>query len=131
MIIVDTSVIVADLRGGGERLQDSLKELFPGRERAIAGPTALEIYAGARDAGQWRMLKIYLKEWKVVNLRVGDWNKAARIYYELRRRGITVRNKIDCCIAQAAIARGATLLHRDRDFEKIADIRPLSQEWLG
>ena len=131
MIVVDTSAIVADLREGKGRLQDYLKERFPGRDRAVAGPTALEIYAGARDAAHWHTLKTYLKEWKVVNLRVGDWNEAGRIYYELRRRGITVRGKIDCCVAQAAIARGATLLHRDRDFEKIADIRPLSQEWLG
>ena len=39
--------------------------------------------------------------------------------------GRTVRSAIDCCIAQLAIEHEALLLHQDRDFETIAEIRPL------
>jgi predicted nucleic acid-binding protein len=59
-------------------------------------------------------------------------SSAARTYYDLRRLGRTVRSAIDCCIAQAAIDHQALLLHRDRDFDTIAQIRPLRQvrmEW--
>jgi predicted nucleic acid-binding protein len=45
-----------------------------------------------------------------------DWHNAARIFYDLRRQGLTVRGTIDCCIAQIAIAHQATLVHNDRDF---------------
>jgi predicted nucleic acid-binding protein len=49
------------------------------------------------------------------------------IYSELRRSGNTVRSPIDCCIAQLGLDHHLTLLHQDRDFEAIAQIRPLSQ----
>jgi len=35
---------------------------------------------------------------------------------------------VDCCIAQIAIESGVLLLHQDRDFERIARIRPLPAE---
>jgi hypothetical protein len=37
---------------------------------------------------------------------------------------------IDCCIAQIALDHAIVLLHRDRDFETIATIRPLRQARL-
>ena len=131
MILADSSALVADLREGRQRLRETLSARFPGRERVIATPSLLEILAGGINEPHWRELTAYLGAWKWVDIGREDWIQAGRIFYELRRRGVTVRSKLDCCVAQAAIARGATLLHRDRDFEKIADIRPLSQEWLG
>jgi predicted nucleic acid-binding protein len=53
------------------------------------------------------------------------WEAAARIFYDLRRQGLTVRSTIDCCIAQAAIDHQAVLIHNDRDFEAIAQVRSL------
>jgi predicted nucleic acid-binding protein len=58
------------------------------------------------------------------------WSDAARIFFDLRRRGRTVRSSIDCCIAQIAIENDVLLLHRDRDFEVIAELRPLRQQRL-
>ena len=130
MILADTSAVVADLRDGSGRLWDRMENRFPGRERAIAGPTALEVLVGARNAAHWRKLRAHLDIWTWVDLRAEDWAEAARIHYDLRRRGTTPRSLMDCCIAQAAIARGATLLHCDRDFEEIAKVRPLSQTRL-
>jgi predicted nucleic acid-binding protein len=53
------------------------------------------------------------------------WAAAARLYYELRREGLTVRSVIDCCIAGLALQHGVTLLHDDRDFTAIAKLRAL------
>ena len=50
---------------------------------------------------------------------------AARIYYDLRRQGLSVRSPIDCCIAQAALENNLLLIHNDRDFETIAQVRSL------
>ena len=55
------------------------------------------------------------------------WPEAARIYFELRRKGVTINSPVDCCIAQIALEYGAFILHRDKDFEKISRIRPLEQ----
>ncbi|RLA59144.1 MAG: hypothetical protein DRR04_09255, partial [Gammaproteobacteria bacterium] len=42
--------------------------------------------------------------------------KAARIYYDCRRTGITVRSSVDCLIAQCALENELVLLHQDRDY---------------
>lgn len=55
------------------------------------------------------------------------WTAAARIYYDLRRKGITVRNTIDCCIAASSIEHDLLLFHIDRDFEAIASGTSLKQ----
>ncbi len=44
---------------------------------------------------------------------------AADIYTTLRRKGITIRNFVDCMIASVAIENDITLLHNDRDFTPI------------
>ena len=58
------------------------------------------------------------------------WAEAARIYFELRRKGVNINSSIDCCIAQIAIEAGALLLRKDKDFLKIANIRPLESEYF-
>jgi len=45
-------------------------------------------------------------------------------------RALTIKSSIDCCIAQIAIEAGALLLHKDKDFSKIANIRPLGSEYF-
>lgn len=59
------------------------------------------------------------------------WAGAARIYFDLRRRGLTVGSPIDCCIAQIALEYDVLLLHRDRDFEAIAGVRTFREERLS
>ncbi|MFM6409235.1 MAG: PIN domain-containing protein, partial [Microcystis sp.] len=67
----------------------------------------------------------YLKVQDYVELRPSSWQAVARIYYDLRRQGLTVRSPIDCCIAQAALENDLLLIHNDRDFETIAQVRSL------
>ncbi len=53
------------------------------------------------------------------------WISSARIYYDLRKQGLTVRSSIDCCIAQLALSYQLTLIHNDKDFTVISKVRPL------
>jgi predicted nucleic acid-binding protein len=55
------------------------------------------------------------------------WRKATGLYFELRRKGVTINSPVDCCIARIALEHGAFLLHRNKDFEKISRICPLKQ----
>jgi predicted nucleic acid-binding protein len=54
-----------------------------------------------------------------------SWEQAARINFELKRKGQIVRSNADCLIAQIALENGVELIHNDRDFDLIATIRPL------
>jgi len=90
----------------------------------------LELLQGARDEREWNLLREYLEVQQYLECRPTSWADAARIFFDLRRRGKTVRSPIDCCIAQLAIEHDVLLLHRDRDFEVIAEVAPLSQRRL-
>ncbi len=52
------------------------------------------------------------------------YEKAARLFYTLRRQGITVRGTIDMLIALTAIENDFMLLHNDHDFDAIAAKTP-------
>ena len=87
----------------------------------------LELLQGCRNEQEWALLAAYLKTQEYVEPARSTWADAARIFFDLRRVGKKVRSPIDCCIAQIAIERRVPLLHRDQDFEVIAEIRPLQQ----
>lgn len=90
----------------------------------------LELLQGARDERDWEILTSYLESQEFLEMTPDSWTEAARTYFDLRRRGKSVRSPIDCCIAQLAIDHRARLLHRDRDFLTIASLRPLREQWV-
>ena len=47
--------------------------------------------------------------------------KSQEMVRSLRRRGITVRNTVDCLITTYVIEKGHTLLHSDWDFDHFAE----------
>jgi len=104
--------------------------MLEGDEPVLSRFHQLELLQGALDEREWGLLKEYLDAQDYIECSVITWADAARIYFDLRRRGKTVRSPIDCCIAQLAIEHDVLLLHRDRDFEAIANVRPLRQSWL-
>jgi predicted nucleic acid-binding protein len=48
------------------------------------------------------------------------------LYRRARRAGVTIRSDVDCLIAACAIRHDLTVLHRDRDFDKLGRIAPLA-----
>jgi predicted nucleic acid-binding protein len=71
------------------------------------------------------LFSTYLEAQDYIEPTEDSWQAAARIYYDLRRQGLTVRSSIDCCIAQAALEHNLLLIHNDRDFETIVEVRSL------
>jgi len=71
------------------------------------------------------LLSTYLEAQMYVEAQDETWPAAARLFFDLRRKGLTVRSTIDCCIAQLAMEQGLILLHNDRDFDTIASVHPL------
>jgi predicted nucleic acid-binding protein len=130
MILVDTSVWVEIFRDQKKKARESFQKIVADEAYGLCRFTQLELLQGAKDEREWRLLDEYLEGQHYLEVKEDTWRKAARIYFELRRKGITVTSPIDCCIAQVAIDEKAFLLHRDRDFEQIARIRPLSAFWF-
>lgn len=130
MAIVDTSVWIDVLRDRSGACREALARALGDEDTSLVRFTQLELLQGARDEREWSQLATYLEAQDYLETTTTSWADAARLYYDLRRLGRTVRSPIDCCIGQIAIDHGALLLHRDRDFEVIAQIRPLRQTYL-
>ena len=124
-VLIDTSVWVDVLRDASGAAADRVRSIVADDEVVLTRFNQLELLQGAVDEREWTTLANYLEGQDYIEADADTWRAAARIYYELRRRGKTVRSAIDCCIAQLAIEHEALLLHKDRDFETIAEIRPL------
>ncbi len=130
MILVDTSVWIEILRDRKGRTVKGFLERVGEEICVISRFTQLELLQGARSNREWELLDEYLVTQYYLEASETTWRSAARIYFDLRRKGVTVNSPIDCCIAQIAIEREALLLHRDHDFTKIAENGPLLHEYF-
>jgi predicted nucleic acid-binding protein len=125
MILIDTTVLVDVLRDTSGANAKRLLTIVGSEELAFTRFTELEVLVGASDQAEWERIERYFASKALFDPSPESWSDSARIYFDLRRAGRTVRKTIDCCIAQIAIERNLTLLHNDRDFETISEVRPL------
>ncbi|NLJ53924.1 MAG: PIN domain nuclease [Intrasporangiaceae bacterium] len=126
MILVDTSVWVDLLRGGGKPATRELeRRMSRPADLACTEPVAMELLAGGRGPELDRVERLGTG---LVSLTVEpfvDYRAAAGIYRLVRGSGHTVHSLQDCLIAAIAIRHGVTLLDHDRDYERISDrVRP-------
>lgn len=127
-MIVDSSALIPFLRGDSTPQVELLEHYESDRiPYAIPAVCAQEVLQGAADEREWKLLKDYLSVQQLAypEQSISTHLKAARIYFDARRKGIILRSTIDCLIAQLALERKESLLHADKDFERIAEIRPL------
>ncbi|HVT02837.1 MAG TPA: PIN domain-containing protein [Thermoanaerobaculia bacterium] len=131
MVLVDTSVWVDVFRDTTLARRRLLERATEADDIFLTRFHQIEILQGARDQKEWDLLDDYLADQDYLETSTSTWAAAARIYFDLRRRGRTVRSTIDCCIAQIALDHEVLLLHRDRDFETIATVRPLRERRMA
>ncbi len=132
MYLVDTSVWIDYFNEVDNRSTEKLEYIFNHDiEFGITAVIYQEILQGAATTTDFAKLETYLKTqcfYHPLNL-LESYTEAARLYFDCRRRGVTVRSTIDCLIARIAIEHNLILLHNDRDFQYIGQIIPeLKQE---
>jgi predicted nucleic acid-binding protein len=90
----------------------------------LTGVVYQEVVQGVSSRREFEQTSEYLGSQTFYHPRdpIGTYREAARIYFDCRRAGITIRPAVDCLIACVAIEHGLVLLHDDRDFEKIAEV---------
>ena len=117
MILVDSSVWIAHLRGRTTPATVKL-EAAAAREPLLIGDLILlEVLQGARDEVQAARIERALRQYAVVPLLGANLaSRAARNYRRLRELGITVRKTADIIIGTFCIEHRHALLHDDRDF---------------
>lgn len=128
MIVVDTSVLIGFLKGETSPAIEILEKLeLENAPFALPGVCYQEILQGAKDEKEWKLLDNYLggQELLFSSDPAASYRDAARIYFDCRRKGLTIRSSVDCYIAQLVLEQDGILLQNDGDFKSIQQVRPL------
>jgi predicted nucleic acid-binding protein len=127
VILADTSAWVEYDRATGSQVHHRLRDLISDDGPvAVTEPVIAEVLAGARDDNRERQLRRLLERFDLLPFEAAlDFDGAVRIYRRCRSAGVTPRGLVDCMVAAVALRHGATLLARDVDLVRIAEVMPL------
>lgn len=126
MYCLDSSIIIAIMRGD-EELKKRLEELDNLEvEYCITTPSVMEIYKGAykaknREAALAAVRK-FVNNVKVVNLSIVSCDLFAHDLIDLEKKGQSIP-EFDVMIASIAQAEGKVLVTRDKHFERLPHLR--------
>jgi predicted nucleic acid-binding protein len=125
MVLVDTSVLISFLKGQDKesckKLDYIIENQIPfGINRYIYQ----EVLQGSRDKKEFEELKDYLGSLRFYELKYGkeSHEKAAYMYFQCRKSGLTIRSSIDLLIAETAIENEISLLEDDNDYIQISKV---------
>jgi len=127
MILVDTSVWVDFFRGADSEERRILRRLIETEEDlALTEIIVTEILQGIRTDWDFYTIKNHLLEFPVYRPKgIETYLRAAQIYRLCRKKGKTVRKTIDCIIGAICLENDLILLHKDADFNRIAECTAL------
>ncbi len=126
LVLVDTSVWLLALgKAGMPAAKERVDQLLQENRVTVAPVVYLELLGGTRTVPEFNRLKSRLESLRQLEIERKEWQEAAKLAFELRRKGKTIPYT-DILIAATAIESGATLLHADRHFDVIAGITDLS-----
>ena len=125
MILVDTSVLIDLFKGNENKAVNSFKGVI--EQQIPFGITSViyqEVLQGAKTKREYALLDKYLRCQRFLHPKdpVTTYAHAAQIYFNCRKKGITVRSTIDCLIACIAIESDFFLLQNDKDFLHMASV---------
>ena len=127
MYLVDTSVWVDYIKGTDTPAVEFLDTLLlTPMAVGITDLVFMEILQGAKSEAGFVKLQRYFSTQQFYRFEdpQSSYESAALMFFNCRRQGITVRSSIDCVIAQCALENELTLLHHDKDFERLGKILP-------
>jgi len=122
VILVDSSVWIAHLRGHRTSATAKL-EAAASREPLLIGDLILlEVLQGARDERLAGIIEQQLRQFEIANmLNEALAPRITRNDRFLRDRGVTPSKTIDLIIGTFCIEGGHRVLHADRDFDPMVE----------
>lgn len=126
-ILVDTSVWIDFFKGVNSPGAACLHKMLEAEDPVcISDVILVETLQGFRNHEEFESAKIHLLHFPLYSLQSPEgYVRAAQLFRNCRKQGITIRKTIDCLIAQIALDHGLILLHQDSDFDKIASVSSL------
>jgi predicted nucleic acid-binding protein len=126
MILVDTSVWVDFLQGLQTSEADRLSTAITKKEYiCTCGMVLTELFQGIKEEKAVKKVRQAFTPVLYLPMSRRAFERAADLSRRTRKNGKTVRSTVDCMIASCAIEHRVPLLHRDKDFEIIAEVSAL------
>ena len=98
---------------------------------ALCGPVCFELGFSARSKDDYESIVRRLDAFEQVPTTDGDHRRAIEIQRLLAAKGQhRALSLVDALVSSTAVSRGLTVLHYDADFELVADVSDLSQQWI-
>lgn len=127
MQLIDSSAWIEYLRDTDSRACNEVDRLWHDDPSTVATtePVMMELLAGTNSDSLFERVEKMMNGLRLLSVDASvDYRDAAIAYRAVRRGGYTVRKTIGCLIAAVAVRTGATLVHRDRDFDLLARALP-------
>jgi len=128
MVLVDTPVWSlalrrrrSDLNADERDITTALEELIRDGRARIMGVIGQELLSGIREENCFRKLRDYLRAFDDPGLETSDYEEAALMHNQCRRRGIA-GSAIDFLICAVAFQRKWQIFTTDRDFERYRNV---------
>ena len=129
MEVVDTSVLVLGTRN--QAVRDWVLEV--GDTLGVPDVVALEFLMGARSAADYAALETALSGFERLSIEADDWERAREVHRALAAKGPGEQRSVripDLLIAAVAERHGATVVHYDEDYDRIARITGQAARWV-
>jgi hypothetical protein len=123
--LIDTSVWVEFLNARPGAAQLRVRELAEEPSSILTTePVLMELWSGTTGEQLVRTERV-LDRFGILGVYPAlDFRTASDLYRGAKRHGCTVRSMVDCLIAAVALRNETVLLHRDRDFDVLAEVAP-------
>jgi len=102
-----------------------LEELIRENRAQLIGPIRQELLSGISDEKQYDALRRQIRAFPDEALNVADFEHAARVANNCRRKGIAA-SPIDALICAVALQRSWSVFTLDKDFTGYAEVVPVS-----
>jgi len=124
-VIIDTSAWIESFRPQSEKTFINLvKDLILKGRILVPGIIKTEILRGTKNKKEYNQLNDLLKGLEYLPVSDDFWEKLSLFSFRLFRKGVTVP-LTDTYIALLGIENNASILHRDKHFDLIAEKVPL------
>jgi predicted nucleic acid-binding protein len=122
MTLVDTTVWINFFKGHDTPHVRHLETLIGADEDiCICGVILTEVLQGVREDKDYDAVSTRFDAFLYLPMSQKTFRKSAEMYRLLRKKGVAIRNSVDCMIAAVAIEHDMPLLHNDRDFFPMAN----------
>lgn len=119
MILVDSNVFIDYWKNPGE----AATKTFMHNEIAICGVVKMELLRGSKNEKEFNEIKRALDCFDVLEFETSDWEEAAKLFIELKSRGVVVPFQ-DGLISYLALKNHCEIWTRDNHFKLIKVVKP-------